>query len=189
MGEKEARVRWERVFEDLEAQVAAADVAERDAETLDRTRTEQSALTLVDRLLPAVGQRVVLDVQGLGPVEARLEQVASGWLLLRAGAEQLLVPIGSVLGVRGLGRAAQVAGESAMVRRLGLGTPLRALARTRAVVRLVLVDGTTLTGTLDRVGADHVDLAEHPGDEPRLAHAVRGVRTVPWWSLACVRSY
>lgn len=182
-------MRWERVFEDLEAQVAAADVAERDAEALERTRAEHSTLTLLDRLVPAVGRRLVVDVLALGPVEAELEQVAAGWLLLRAGAERLLVPVEAVTGLRGLGRSAQVPADSALVRRLGLGTPLRALARERAAVRVVLSDGTTLAGTIDRVGADHLDLAEHPLDEPRLARSVRGVRTLPWAALACVRSY
>ncbi len=74
-----------------------------------------------------------------------------------------------------------------MQRRLDLRWALRGLARSRAPLRLVLRDGTALTGTLDRVGADHVDLAEHPLDEARRSADVTAVRLVPLPPLALVQ--
>ncbi|HEU5269074.1 MAG TPA: hypothetical protein VFU36_04055, partial [Jatrophihabitans sp.] len=46
------------------------------------------------------------------------------------------------------------------------------IARDRSAVRLHLSDGTTLDGTVDRAGADFVELAVHPVGEPRRRSAV-----------------
>ena len=179
-------MRWERVFADLEAQLEQAERAELDGEVAERTRTERAALDLLERLVPCLGCALVLDVHGAGAVEGVLADVAAEWLLVDRGAEQLLVPIGAVLGVRGLSRAAAGVGAASMARRLGLAHALRGPVRDREPVSLVLRDGTRLAGTLDRVGRDHVDLAEHPADEPRTADAVRGVRTLPFSAIGCV---
>ncbi len=53
---------------------------------------------------------------------------------------------------------------------------------------LTLDDGGTLTGTLDRVGADYVELAEHPADVPRRTEVVQGVRAVVIAAVAVVRT-
>jgi hypothetical protein len=45
-----------------------------------------------------------------------------------------------------------------------------------------------LGGTLDRVGADYVELAEHPADAPRRAEAVQGVRAIVIGAVAVVRT-
>jgi hypothetical protein len=69
----------------------------------------------------------------------------------------------------------------------GLGAALRALSRDRAVVDVVDVDGTVTTGTIDAVGQDLVEVAEHAADVPRRAKNVVAVRAVPFPALAAVR--
>jgi hypothetical protein len=64
---------------------------------------------------------------------------------------------------------------------------LRVLTRDRTPTSLVLVDGATFTGTIDRVGIDYLDLAEHPLDEPRRSSSLRGVRTLSLRGIAVVR--
>ena len=76
-----------------------------------------------------------------------------------------------------------------MVRgRLDLRRALRGLARDRAWVQMVLDEGSVLVGTVDRVGADYVELAEHPADVPRRAEVVHGVRAVVIAAVAVVRT-
>ncbi|HET8927649.1 MAG TPA: hypothetical protein VFN24_07440, partial [Microbacterium sp.] len=50
-----------------------------------------------------------------------------------------------------------------------------------------LLGGRTLSGTIDRAGADHLDLALHPAGTPRRASEVSGHRVVPFGAIACVR--
>ena len=45
-----------------------------------------------------------------------------------------------------------------------------------------------MSGTVDRVGADFVEMTEHGAGEPRRRAEVSGVRTVPFAALALVRS-
>ena len=182
-------MRWRRLFEDLEAQAEAADEAVLEAEVAERSRREAAVLHLVDRLAAAVGSPVTVHLPGAGPVQGLLVDAGVDWLLLEEqGSGQVLVPLTAVLGVTGAGASTAAPDASAVGRRLDLRWALRGLARSRTGVRLVLVDGSVLPGTIDRVGADHVDLAEHGRGELRRAAAVRQVRLVPLAALAAVRS-
>ena len=181
-------MRWTSLFADLEAQFEAAEAAELELEVRDRTRREAALIRTVDRLRAARGAEVVLALPGTGPLPGVLRDAGEDWVLLeQPGAREVLVPLAAVLSVTGLGRrATQDTGEVA--RRLDLRWALRGLARARTPVQVGLVDGSVLSGTLDRVGADHVDLAEHVAGQERRAPSVLGVRLVPLSALALVRS-
>jgi len=182
-------MRWRRLFDDLEAQAEAADDAELLAEVAERSRREAALVHLVDRVAAAIGAPATVHVLGAGRVQGVLADAGVDWLLLEEpGAGEVLLPLDAVLGVSGIGAAAAPPDASAVGRRLDLRWALRGLARSRTGVRLVLVDGSVLPGTLDRVGADHVDLAEHGRGEARRAAAVRQVSLVPLAALAAVRS-
>lgn len=182
-------MRWRRLFDDLEAQVDAALEAELESEVAERSRREAAQVRLRDRLAAAVGATVTVHLPGAGQVQGVLADCGVDWLLLEEpGGGEVLVPLAALLGIAGVGSTAAVPDESAVGRRLDLRWALRGLARDRAAVRLVVVDGSVLPGTIDRVGADHVDLAEHGRDEPRRAAAVRQVRLVPLAALVAVRS-
>lgn len=182
-------MRWTHLFADLESQAAGLVDAERDGELAERTRIETGRLTLVDRLRGAVGHSVALRCAGAGPCSGRLDRVGADWLLVAelSGAE-VLVPLGSLLGVGGLGRHSAAPVGSPRIQ-LGLRAVLRGIARDRAPVRLVLGDGTPVDGTIDRVGADYLEIAEHPVGEPRRPGRVRGVRTVPLAAVGVVRRW
>ena len=182
-------MRWEALFGDLEAQFDEADAVEFAAEVSDRTRREYALIRLVDRLRPAQGHRVGVRVWGLGAVEGDVAAVGADWVLLvEPGGREALVPSSAIVSVAGLGAlSATPHSEGEVAARLRLGVVLRALARDRSAVTIGYVDGATSTGTIDRVGADFVEVAEHPAAEARRPATVRAVRTIPFAGLAVVR--
>jgi hypothetical protein len=185
-------MRWDDLFRDLEAQLAAAAGAEMAAEVADRSRREAAHLAVLDRARAATGRPVLLRVAGAGAVEGRLVGVGSEWLLLTDGAagseRECLVPLPAVLSISGLAAWTATPDAAGQVgARLGLGVVLRGIARDRSGLAVTLVDGSTFTGTLDRVGADFVEVSEHGPGEPRRPGAVTGVRTVPFPALALLR--
>jgi hypothetical protein len=184
-------VRWDELFQDLEAQLEAAEQAGLAGEIADRTRRESASVTLVARLRAHVGCRLALTVQGVEqPLHTDIVEVAAEWLLVREhGGRLSLIPTAALLGVTGLGgRSVGQLSVPTVTARLGLAHALRGLSRDRAALSVVLVDGSRLTGTLDTVGSDFVDLAEHPLDQPRRGRDIRAVRCLPMSALALLRS-
>jgi hypothetical protein len=182
--------RWERLFADLEAEYEAAAAAELDAEVRDRARREVARLHLADRLAPSLGQPVVVSARGAGTLRGRLADAAPEWLLLSEPPTlDVLVPASALLSVSGLGALSTEPGTGGRVAaRLTFGYALRGLARRRTGVAVTLVDGSVVDGTLDRVGGDFVELAEHPAQEARRPGAVRAVRTIPFAAIGAVRA-
>ena len=183
-------MRWQRLFADLQAEFDAAEAAAERAEDASRRRVETGAVRLVDRLAGARGRPLALRCRGAGDVTGVLVDVGADWLLLTDdGGRELLVATSTVRTVAGLGRATAAPGERGPVRvRLDLRRAVRGLARDRSVVQVVLDDGSAYVGTVDGVGADHVELAEHAADQPRRATAVRGVRAIALPAVAVVRT-
>lgn len=178
-------MRWDRLFEDLEAQVAAQTRLELDAEIAERTRIERSRVTLGGRVVGALGSEVVLRLRGGTVLRGRLEDSGDGWLLLlEAGGRQALVSGTALLGLSGLGRPR----DDTRARRFGIGTAVRGISRDRRAVVVTDTDGGTVHGTIDAVGADAFDLAEHPLDSPRRAEHVHGQRVVPFAAVAVITS-
>jgi len=178
-------VRWNELFADLEAQAEALQAAERDAEVAELTRLETSRLTLAGRLGTAVGSTVRIRCLGGAMLSGRLSGCGPGWLLLDEGAgREALLAAAAVTSVAGLGRWSGSPGTAVA---LGLGSVLRAVARDRSVLRVGLTDATVLDGTLDRVGADYVELAVHAAGEPRRREEVREVLVLPLGALAVLR--
>lgn len=180
-------MRWQELFADLEGQAEAADRAVLDDEVRDRTRREGGLVRLPDRLRAAGGTVLAVTVAGAGMLHGTLLDAGEDWLLLeeRPGRD-VLVPLAAVVAVGGLNRRTALPLDQ-VGRRLDLRWALRGLARDRATVQVLLREGSLLSGTLDRVGADHVELAEHPAGEPRRASVVSGVRLLPLSALAVLR--
>ena len=182
-------MRWAALFDDLEAQYQAAQRAEVASEISDRTRREVAVLQFADRLRPARGRSVTVWINGAGAARGVLDAVGPDWLLLREGAAtELLIARGAIMSVAGLTADSDVGhNEGVVASRLTLTFALRTVARDRSLVTLRYIDGVSMTGTLDRVGHDFVEIAEHLPGEPRRRDAVRAVRTVPLTAIAVIR--
>ena len=177
-------MRWDDLFGDLEAQWVAEERRELDAEVADRTRRERALVGLQHRFAAAAGCDLTVGLGTGRSLTGQVADVGDGWVLLRTASSTALVPFGGLTSVVGLGPRADAGGVG---RRFGLGFALRGLSRDRAVVRLTDVSGALLTGTIDAVGQDFLELAEHPADLPRRAENVTGRRVVPFTALAVVQ--
>ncbi len=166
-------MRWERLFDDLEGEVVEMAALERDAEISERVRAEVSAVRWLERLRGSLGATIGVELMAVGPVRGVVRYVGPNWLLLDDGGRDFLVPAGSVIGVEGAGRSAPVESERVP---LTWAAAWRSLARDRAVVRLVRLDGTALRGTVGQVGADFIEI-EGAGERARA-------RLVPFAGIA-----
>ncbi|SDO16176.1 hypothetical protein SAMN05660199_01399 [Klenkia soli] len=183
-------MRWEQLFADLDAAFEAEEAADERAAAGSRARAETGAVRWVDRLRGALGHPVRVGCRGAGSVTGRLLDVGPDWLLLADDrGREVLVAAGAVRVVGGLGATTAAAvEEGAVARSWDLRRAVRGLARDRAPVQCRLDDGTVLTGTIDRVGADFLELAEHHLDQPRRRGAVRSVQVVLLDAVAAVVS-
>ncbi|TDK23567.1 hypothetical protein E2F48_16410 [Arthrobacter crusticola] len=182
-------MRWEALFGDLEAQLAAARAASDEAAATDLLRVEQARVALVDRLAGSLAQALKVRTGNGQGFSGRLAYVGAEWLVLTEGQRSVLVPFAAILSIEGLGRAVgpRPAGIHA---RLGLASAYRALARDRVHVSVYAGSPATVSeGTLDRVGADFLEVALVPPGEYRRAANVRAVVALPFAAVAAVASH
>jgi hypothetical protein len=184
-------MRWDDLFADLEAQLAAGERLDLDVEIDERARVDAAAVELADRLRGSVGLRIGVHL-GSGTVyEGTLSHAGSQCLVLDEERHQVLIPYAAAVHYSGLSRLAVGMGPSVR-QRLGLASALRGLARDRSSVTVLVWRGaageSVLYGVIDRVGRDFLDLAvTRPGEERRPAN-VSGVATIPFAALAGLRS-
>jgi len=185
----EVPMRWNALFDDLEGQAAAIAQAELEGRVDARIRHEVGQLNLIDRLRPTVGASLSLRTSGGAWVIGTVTRVGSEWLLLAEDAgREAVVALGALTAVSGVGRLS--AGPDSMTvveSRLGLRHVLRGLARDRSTLRIHLSDSQILDGTIDRVGADFIEVAEHAAGEVRRRDEVRRVSIVAISAIAVIR--
>jgi small nuclear ribonucleoprotein (snRNP)-like protein len=180
-------MRWHELFSDLEGQGSSLQRADTDREIADRTRGELAQVTLLNRLRASVSSPVTVWVAGAGEIRGELLRVGADWFLV-ATTDEVIVPVPALVGVLNLPPAAvSKDGAGIVASRLRLSSVLRAVARDRSTVRIVLRDGGDVVGTLDRIGADFVDVSMHGLDEPPRPQHLRGRVTVGFAAIGCVR--
>lgn len=169
-------MRWERLFSDLEEHWGAVERAALDAEIAERARDERAAVTLGSRLAAAGDAPVGLVLRDGSRVSGRIADAAGSWVLLDAGAEEVLVPLAAVAAVESLGHRAVELGAVAV--RIRMTTVLRSLAEARVDV-VVVTDAALWPGVIAAVGADHIDLVSDGRTRAVLLDAILAVRSRP----------
>ena len=184
-------MRWEGLFADLEGQLVAEQRRELDDEVAERTRRERALVTLHGRLAASAGAHLRLGLRDGSDLSGILLDLGAEWLLVRTdsaggGGREVVVPVAAISTVTGLSQHAE---EGRSARMFTLGYALRALSRDRATVAVrVTGGGAVLVGTIDAVGADHLDLALHTEGVPRRRENITAVATVPFTALLTVES-
>ncbi|HEX7538294.1 MAG TPA: hypothetical protein VF391_14985 [Dermatophilaceae bacterium] len=181
-------MRWDRLFDDLQAQLDADGQRELELEVSDRTRRERAQVGLHERFVAHRGLVIDLRLAAGVQVGGTVADAGLDWLLVHdRGDRGSLVPFGAIVAINGLGVRAAVGPGMATAKRFGLGYALRGLSRNRSVVSLTDIGGSVTTGTVDAVGADALDLSEHPADVARRAENIVARRVIPFTAIVVVR--
>ncbi|WP_066292735.1 hypothetical protein [Arthrobacter sp. B6] len=184
-------MRWEALFNDMEAQFAEGDRLSMEGEISERARADAAGLGLADRLRGSLGTHVKVHLVSGAVFEGNLTYAGADAVVLNDKRHQVLIPHDAVSRYAGLGLFS-VSETSAVRSRIGLSNALRALGRDRSEVAVTLRGGDAedpgVTGVIDKVGRDYVDLAAvRPGQARRALH-VGQVSTIPFSALAAIRS-
>lgn len=186
------RMRWEQLFNDLDARFGELADAEMMAELADRQRVAAGAISVVERVSGAVGRPIRIRTTAGVTISGTLRQVGPDWLLLQeAPGREVVLALRAATIIEGLSAATGPAIKGIELR-LNLRYALRGMARDRAPIALVVCGGagphTEVTGTIDRLGADFLELALHAPWEPRRAASVRSIVLVPLSAIVLVRA-
>ena len=176
-----------RVFDELEAEFEAGLRREAEQESMAAVRAELGATVLWEQLARRVGSETVVLA---GPRAFRGTVVASypEFLVLRAtdGAEHL-IRHGSAVSVALAPEPPSLRPTpAATTRRYQFALALRELARRREPIRALLADGTSCDGTIEAVGSDYLEIAEHDLGEARRRGAVRARRFIGFAAVVAV---
>jgi hypothetical protein len=155
-------MRWDRLFEDLEAQAADLELDERDA-LVDELRDGDWAQTSWRQLL---GGQVVLAVRGADRVEGVVTLVNDRLVHLRGDRMDHVVSAAAVMAVHSSERRADA--STAVGDALGWSHVFRALRGAGEEIRVRLVDGTVRDGSVLVAGRDFVRLRAESGRDQVL---------------------
>ena len=176
-----------RVFDELEAEFEAGLRKEAEQESMTAVRAEVGATVLWEQLARRVGG----DATAFAGTRAFRGGVVASYpefLVMRAADRaEHLIRYGPAVSIALPAEPPTLRpAPPAAARRYQFALALRELARRREPVRVALVDGTSCDGTIEAVGSDYLEVAEHDLGEARRRVAVRARRFVGFAAVAAV---
>ncbi|MFT4298821.1 MAG: hypothetical protein QM597_04190 [Aeromicrobium sp.] len=146
-------MRWQRLFDELEASVADEEALEREALVHDLVDEEWAQASSCDLIWGGVA----VEAQGAGWIEGRVQRASRDFVVVEAAAGgETVVARSAILGWRGgAGRAPQ---QGPVTARLGWTQLLRALRDDDVAVVVRRTDGSVVSGQIEAVAADAVRL-------------------------------
>jgi hypothetical protein len=176
-----------RVFDELEAEFEAGLRREAEQEALAAVRAEVGATVLWEQLARRIGSQTTV-LAGARAFRGGVVASHPEFLVLRAadGAEHL-IRYGPAVSVALSAEPPTLRpAPPAAPHRYQFALALRELARRREPVRVELVDGARCDGTIEAVGSDYLEVAEHDLGEARRRAAVRARRFVGFAAVVAV---
>lgn len=192
-------MRWDSLFDDLAGQLDDEIAGDDASVRLEAERLRQGRLTLRDRLSAlsrdvGVGDRLVIELVDGTTWRLAIRNIGKDWLQADAGApvgREVVVPLDSIAAIALTRTQAEWSLDDVAVReprlldRLTISFLLRDLCRRRSAV-VVRTRSGRWTGTIDRVGRDHLDLAVHEPGSPRRNRSVEQIRVIVLSDLVIV---
>lgn len=189
-------MRWDNLFDDLESQLEHELSAEDVDVRAEEERLRLGRLGLRDRIVAthceAPEDSIHFDLSDGHSIVGRPTSHGRDWFLVEHVTESsklrhFIVPLSAISSVSLNVSQIQASihtrahehdiGAVNLSDRLGLTFVLRDVCRRRSAVEIHTTTGVHF-GTIDRVGKDHLDLAEHERGEPRRANVVSRFRVI-----------
>ncbi|MFZ2503026.1 MAG: hypothetical protein WAW88_10175 [Nocardioides sp.] len=145
------------VLDDLEQRAAGVFSDNREWELADVGRADYAEVDAAGRLAASLGSVLTCSVVGVGRVTGTLERIGSGWVLLRAGTMDWLLPESGLISVEGLSPRARPEVARAGWERLSLRSALLLLGEAGETCLLHTIDGGAVPLRPLRVGADFLE--------------------------------
>jgi hypothetical protein len=186
MNEPEPSPAIRRLFDELEAEFEASLRREAEQHTVAALRAQASETLLWEALARRVGTYVTVQC-GSRWLRGTLVASYPDFFVVRDGISraQHLVRLGPAVSVI-FPTERHALSLVPTPPRYRFVLALRELARRREPVRLELADGNEATGTIEVVGNDHLEIAEHELGEARRQTALTGWRFLALAAVAVV---
>jgi hypothetical protein len=172
------------LFEDLEQQAAGMQLAERDAELVDRARDEYAAVSFSSRVHASLGRQIALTLVDGMVVEGTLAEAGVDWCRVSVPTPQrsCLVRVAAVASASGMSARAVPEAARPALARLTFGSALHRMAVESQELLLHHLPTGRMRVRVIRIGADFVE-AEPSGSGVGSSTAT----LVPFSAILAVR--